>query len=444
MKTKTNTLFYFFLLPFAFFLYTCKDAPPVAPPDPPPPPPPPVLKDTIAVTIEDVMHRSIVVNVKTTTNNRNSFIELYRTSTNTTVLTAEYPITVTDTTIVDDNNGNNLQLNTEYTYFAVRRDTTEIRKDTSNIATAKTLNATNFNYTWQEFAIGEWNSVLYDVWGTDENNVYAVGTVVSNDSAYGIIKWNGVKWTLEKWIGGLKAIHGFSEVDIWAVGGGVYHFDGINWNKIDSYTSGNQSIPLDEVLFNNKPYASIWGTSSSNLYFGNQRGKIVHWDGNKATVVYSHDSNVQVKDLDGYDENFIVGVGMGMVPPLLAVYYDGTSWNKLPIENDPSLNSVAIVSKNHIYFAGSGVYEMKGTSISRTYTSGYYIYDIEYSGHNGVTVAAGPFDGVYVNNGIEWKDYREQISTDGTAYSGIFLINNTIFCVGSTLNEAKIIIGRNN
>ncbi|KUG25630.1 hypothetical protein ASZ90_004541 [hydrocarbon metagenome] len=217
----------------------------------------------------------------------------------------------------------------------------------------------------------------------------------------------------------------------------------MEWKQIDSYTSGNQAIPLDEVLFENLPYASIWGTSSNNLYFGNQRGKVVHWDGNKATVVYNHDSNVQVKDLDGYDENFIVGVGIGMIPPLLAVYYDGTNWNKLPIENDPSLNSVAIVSKNHIYFAGSGIYEMRGGGFSRTYTSGYFMYDIEYNRHNGVTVAAGPFGGVYINNGLEWRNFQGVITSDNNDFVGILLVNNTIFCVGRNDNEAIILIGKN-
>ena len=94
---------------------------------------------------------------------------------------------------------------------------------------------------------------------------------------------------------------------------------------------------MDPVLFNNLPYASVWGTSSSNIYFGNQRGKIIRWDGSKAEVVYSDVSNVQVNDLDGYSENFIIGVGIGFTPPLLAVYYDGISWNSLPIQNDPSL-----------------------------------------------------------------------------------------------------------
>nr|MCU0407144.1 hypothetical protein [Ignavibacteriaceae bacterium] len=61
----------------------------------------------------------------------------------------------------------------------------------------------------------------------------------------------------------------------------------------------------------------------------------------------------------------------------------------------------------------------------------------------GVTVASGAFDGVYIYNGMEWRDFRGQISSDNTRYSGIFIAKNTIFCVGSTTSEAKIIIGRN-
>ena len=417
-----------FIILILTFYIGCTEEPPIVPP--------PILNDTITVTITDVTHRSVSINVKTTVNFPNSVIELYRGFNNADTLVAEYPITITDTTILDDNKGNDLQLNTEYTYFAVRRNETGERKDTSNILTAKTLNATNFNYTWQEFFIGEWNSVLFDVWGTGENNVYACGTIMINDTtAYGIIKWNGVEWLPEKEIGGLLSIYGFSPSDIWAVGGGVWHYNGSEWEEY-TYT--------DPVITNNITYTSIWGTSSANVYFGNVGGKIIHWDGIKASVVYTNESDVQVMDLDGYSSDFIIGVGIGFTPPLLAIYYNGISWNKLPIENDPSLYSVAIVYRNHIYFAGSGIYQMKGNNFSRIYTSGYFMYDIEYNKQNGVTVAAGPFDGVYINNGIEWRDYRSQISSDNTAYSGIFLINNTVFCVGSTLNEAKIIIGKNN
>lgn len=440
-KLKTHpALIYFFLL--TFLILACKEDPPIAPPDPPPPPT--VINDTLEVSIIDVTHISIVVNVKNTKNNPNSFVELYRKSNGTEDLVAEYPITITDTTIVDDNSGNDLELNTEYGYYVVRRDTSGARKDTSNIAYATTLEATAFNYTWEDYAIGEWNSVLYDVWGTDENNVYAVGTVVRNDSAFGIVKWDGVKWDMEKRIGGLRAIHGFSANDIWSAGGGVYHFTGTEWEKIDSYTSSNQSVPLDEVLFNNLPYSSIWGTSSNNLYFGNIRGDVVHWDGTKATLVYSDDSEVHVKDLDGYNDDFIIGVGTGLVPPLLAIMFNGNSWSKLPIDKNYSLNTVSVITRNHIYFGGDGVFQLKSGVFSKVYTPCYYLWGIEYNHQNGVTVAVGDFDAIHINNGVEWRDYCKQITSDNTSYSGIFMINNTIFFVGSTLNEAKIIIGKNN
>lgn len=425
IKIKKNWMLFLLLFLSAI---SCEDEPPVVPP----PPPPPVYKDTITLSFEDVTHRSITVNIKTTVNNPKSTIKFFRIYNSSETQVTEYPITASDTSIIDEG----LQLNTTYTYYAVRIDTTGERKDSSNIVEARTLAATSFNYTWQEFSIGEWNSVLYDVWGTVENNVYACGTIMINDTiAYGILKWNGVEWLPEKEIGGLLTIYGFSSSDIWAVGGGVWYYNGIEWEE---YTY------RDPVITNNISYSSVWGTSSNNLYFGNVGGKIIHWDGSNSEIVYTNPDIVQVSDLDGYSADFIIGVGRGFTPPLLAVSYNGVSWSRLTIENDPLINSAAIVSKNHIYFGGTGVYELKWNNFYRIFTSGYYISDIEYNRQTGVTVAAGHFDGVYINNGLEWRDYRSQITSDDTDYPGVFLINNTIFCVGSTINEAKIIIGKNN
>ncbi len=59
------------------------------------------------------------------------------------------------------------------------------------------------------------------------------------------------------------------------------------------------------------------GTSSNNLYFG-VVGKSSTLEWSSAQVVYNP-SIVQVKDMDGYASDFIIGVGTGMIPPLLAV-----------------------------------------------------------------------------------------------------------------------------
>jgi hypothetical protein len=421
----------FWFISILLITANCSEEPPVVPP---PPPPSPTVKDTITVNVEDVTHQSIVFSVNTTKNNPNSLIEVYRQFENTEIIISQYPITITDTTIIDDNSGQGLQLNTEYSYYAVRKDTAGEKKDTSNVAIARTLAATNFNYTWQEYRIGEWNSVLYDVWGTDENNVFSCGIVIINDTVYGVIHWNGNEWKPEKRDGGAYAIFGFSNNDIWVVGGSIFQFNGLVWNEI---------LFNDQILVDNIPYFSVWGTSSNNLYFGSGRGKIIHWDGNNAAVVYTNPDIVQIRDLDGYSSDFIVGVGTGMVPPLLAVYYDGNIWSNLPINSEWSLNSTAIVTKNEIYFGGDGIFKLKGSDFSRIESFGYYIRRIEYNRQTGVAVATSAYDGVYIHNGLEWRNLQGQVSTDETTYTGIFIINNTIFCVGSTINEAKIIIGKN-
>ena len=422
------------MLILLFVTYSgCQENPPVVPPVVPP-----VLKDSITVTVTGTAHRSIEVKITTTAKNLNSVIEVYRQQSAVNTLIAEYPITKTDTTITDDNNGNDLIIDTEYNYYAVRKDSAGERKDTSNTAETKTLAATSLNYTWQEFSLGSGNNpnVLYGVWGTDENNVYAVGGVTINDTVYGILRWNGIEWLPEKKNGGFQSIIGFSATDIWAVGSAVWHFNGSVWEE---YTH------RDQVIQDNRTYISVWGTSSSDLYFGSGGGTIVHWNGSKAQVVYTNPSIVQVKDMDGYASDFIIGVGTGMIPPLLAVKYNGTSWSPLPINSNWSLNSVSIVNRNHIYFGGDGIFEMKRNNFSQILSPGYYIIDINYGKHNGVIIGAGFFDVIYIHNGIEWRNFSKQVSSDNTSYSDIFQINNYIFCVGSTAagNKAKIIIGKN-
>lgn len=402
------------------------------------PPPPTILKDSIIVTITSTFHRSIELNIQTTKKNPNSVIEVYRQQSSVNTLIAEYPITISDTTITDDNAGNDLQINTEYSYYAVRKDSAGEKKDTSNIAKTKTLAATSFNYTWQEFSLGsgENPNVLYGVWGTDENNVYAVGGVTINDTVYGIIHWDGVEWKPVKYFGGGYAIYGFAANDIWVVGGGVFHFNGTLWEE---YTF------RDPVILANIAYTSVWGTSSNNIYFGNSGGTIVHWNGSKAQVVYTNPSIVQVKDMEGYASDFIIGVGTGMIPPLLAVKYNGTNWIQLPISSNWSLNAVSIVNRNHIFYCGGGIYEMKRNNTNRIYNSGFYIWDIKYNKQNGITVASGSYDGIYINNGLEWMNLKGQITNDESTLVSVFLISNTVFCVGNTTlnNKAKIIIGKN-
>ncbi|MBZ0179273.1 MAG: hypothetical protein K8F36_08275, partial [Melioribacteraceae bacterium] len=304
-------------------------------------------------------------------------------------------------------------------------------KDTSEKVIGRTLGATSHNYVWEEYTIGE-SGALYDVWGTDENNVYAVGGVRINDTTYGVIHWDGTEWKPELKVGGKYAIYGFDRDDIWITGTSIYHYNGSNWIRVS-----DQDPILNEYI----TYTCLWGPSSENLYFGNQGGKIVHWDGRRGRLVSVNEGKF-IKDIDGVSNEFIVAVGTSLVPPSLAIYFDGLVWAEFPnVDNLYSINSVAIVNKKHIYWGGEGVFETRGNSFEKTYSSGYYIWDIDYNHETGEVYASGSFDGIYIHNGIEWKSYKNIASSDGSQYVGICRVDDKVFFVGSNDYKAKIIIG---
>jgi hypothetical protein len=424
MNTKINSILFLLLMLAAV---GCKEEPPVVPP----PPPPPVYKDTITVAVEDITHRSITVNIKTTSNNPKSTIKFFRIFNSTETQVSEYNITVNDTSIIDDG----LQINTTYSYYAVRIDTTGIRKDSSNLVEANTLDTTNQNYIWQEFIIGEMGSQLIDIWGTDENNVYACGSVTINDTVYGILKWNGSEWLPEKKVGGFSTIFGFSNSDIWAVGGAVWHYDGTEWEE---YTF------RDPVITNNISYSSIWGTSSNNLYFGNIGGKIIHWNGHSATV-FANLSAQRISDVYGLSRDFILASTSALAPPGEVFLYNGLTWNRF---DELSINelykSVYPITKKEFYVTGEDILLNRNGSWTIPYNLNVLMECIRGNKNTGDIAAVGHFATILHYNGSSWKEFKFSV-TEYSPLTGVFITGNKIFAVGSyNSNQARIIIGTRN
>ena len=248
------------------------------PPDPPPPPPPPVYKDTITVTVEDVTHRSITVNIKTTVNNPNSTIKLFRIINSNEAQVSEYPITVNDTCIIDDNSGSGLQLNTTYTYYAVRIDTTGIRKDSSNIAEARTQDTTsqNFSFEFFEFGDGVSSSYFNDVWIFNENDIWVCGNVFTNDSTDGnLYHWNGSYWNAHRLnFVDMEGIWGIDTI-MYLASGGLWKYDRVNLirQNIEGTFSQGQAVH------------KLWGSSESNIYGVGPWGTIVWYNGVQWTKI---------------------------------------------------------------------------------------------------------------------------------------------------------------
>ena len=424
----TRIIFLFFSLLFVLKLTSCNTTePPIIPP------PPPVVKDTITVTVESFTHRSVTLKVTSTANSKNSSVRLIRELNGITTTVTEYSILVKDTTIIDDDNGAGLLLDTTYTYFAVRVDSLGQLKDTSNIVTQKTLAPTSHNYTWLEFTIGDagFSNALYDVWGTDENNVWAVGTVMINDTAYGVLKWNGTDWKPTLRRGGYNSIYGFANDDIWAVGNVIYHFDGTNWSE-----------NRNQVLNDNIPYTSIWGTSSSNLYLGNAWGKIIHWDGSKASVVYENSNSIPITDIYGLSRNFILATGGSSTPPSVMVKFQNQTWFEITGLADFKLYYTSFpLSQNEYYVAGENIMRYWNSSWIRVVADTISVINrIRGNISNGEIVAVGHNSTILHFNGLDW--YRFNIPAIGfDPLQSVYLTNNKIFVVGLQDSQAKILIG---
>jgi len=418
-----------FLTSYFLFLNSCNSTEP---------PPPPVIEptDTVTVSITDKTHRSITLNVKTTLNNKDWKIELFREKqTEEDTLLADFSVETEDTTIIDDNGGKGLELETEYGYYTILSTKAGEVKDTSEKVIGRTLGATSHNYVWEEYTIGE-SGALYDVWGTDENNVYAVGfTITINGLPYGVIKWNGTEWLPEKLGGGARAIYGFSEDDIWVVGNGVWHYDGREWKEIVD----------DNVLNGNKEYTCLWGTSSENLYFGNQGGKIVHWDGRRGRLEDVEASEI-MRDIYGTNSNNIyASAGSKQAEQHTELFhFDGLFWRLIEeATNSPTGDGLIgpfetlWLSGNEIYLGGNVIYDNKNNRWNYE-RLGFYIEKIRGIKSNDI-FAVGHFGGIAHYNGIEWNKYNE-FSFDGVIY-GIMPFNTEVFLVGRKNSQTIMLRG---
>lgn len=401
-----------------------------------PPPPLEQQRDTITVSLEQTTHRSISLRLNHKLQNPKDKYILSRINQNDTTTISILSSHYSDTVFIDDNDGAGLTIDTEYGYFAYRVDSIGAAQDTSNTLIALTLPPTSHDYTWTEYTLGSFPSAeLYDVWGTDENNVYAVGSVRFGDSTFGVIKWDGIEWKPELFRGGQSAIFGFSEDDIWVCGnGGVYHYDGSEWLHLED-------VP---VLHENRPYTSIWGTSSNNLYFAGTHGRIVHWDGSKATLMETP-TDILLTDIYGISNNFILAAGAELADPGVGLVYNEKFWKEMEgLSFSTTLFYTVFAFNKKQYFIG-------GERNYINYGSGWeqmlpLFFDgtqkIRGNTETGDIVLVGSGATIMHFNGVDWYNFKTHLNRSSVILWGVFLTDNKIFAVGNEgQTKAYIFVG---
>jgi hypothetical protein len=430
---KTKILFYFFLISFTFCLFSCDTN------DPPPPPPPVEEKVENTITVETVWQDLDALQIKFSKSGIDS-LSLFSYYLYVNGKEEKRYTSISNETVYTDTG---LTEGTEYRYSVKAYEGEEL-KDTSNILITSTLSTTSHDIEWEVDTLGVPGDYLRDVWGLDENNVWAVGALEVDGRGTNIIRWNGNKWNYfpisgEGWRNG---IYGFDESNIWVVGGGTYgivdHWDGSSWTHYDGEYFRNN---VDTVWALN----SIWGSSAEDIWAVGQRGTLVHWDGEKwEKVDLSLPEDFIFWDIHGTDSDDVYAAGNVENKEFILFHYDGMEWTKfLKGRSGASYqNTVYTATESLTYLLEIDNYKIKNTNVELFTIPGQtaVMYKIRGSGSNNI-VAAGEFGEVFHYNGSSWSK-AEGISGlfSKKSLRSVYVTERKIFIVGQELGEGASII----
>jgi len=366
----------------------------------------------------------------------------------------EIPVTITtnDTLLFFDS----LEVNREYRFKVILQNPGQTL--TTNEATARTLDTTSHNFTWQTFEFGEFgSSVLYDVAIIDENNIWAVGEIYVKDSLgnpdpkrYNAVHWNGTTWELKRIMFpsvcgstnltpyAAKTVFAFNNGEIWITSSGDKIVILKENNQIDRFC-----LPSSVSMSINK----LWGTSSNDLYAVGNGGNIAHWNGSSWTKIESGTS-LDIYDIWGdYNEkskNWEIlavasNISTAIGSKILSIQNSKVS--ELSNSGLPwSLISLWFISGIKYISVGDGVYQtispkeqwLRQPGLPPLYTtsiSGTAINDI---------VVGGAYWNLLHYNGINWQSYFP--FTSGS-FTSVTLKNDRLIAVGGASGKAIIVIG---
>lgn len=236
-------------------------------------------KETLTLSVEDISCTEVWL--KLSGNVSGDFI-LERNNKEVTRIT----LSGTDNIIYDDS----LQPNTTYTY-QVSSIENHLPAGEEGVASSKitavTMDTTNHDLVWETIAFGGGgSSILRDVAVIDENNIWAVGEIHTEDTdqfdsngvwvqPYNAVHWDGQKWELKKILFytfcnqthkapyQATSIFKFSDNTI-AIAS--------NASQITYISNGEQ----DRIDCIPSSINKIWGTSSNDIYVVGNNGNIAH------------------------------------------------------------------------------------------------------------------------------------------------------------------------
>jgi len=216
-------------------------------------------------------------------------------------------------------------------------------------------------------------AMLYDVWGTSGNDVFAVGGNFGEILHYDGNDWSNMRRTEEEQ--NLYGVWGYTPSDVFAVGdnGIILRYDGETWSEMKSGTS----LPLH----------GIWGSSPEDIFAVGHAGTVLHYDGTDWTSMYlgSQAQGTVLYDVWGSAGNDVYVVGnsgryVGQYAGIL-YHYNGLSWSQVML--DFSIEGL---------YLGKSLYGVWGSSDKNIFAVGGELYEggiLHYDGDDWVEIESG-------------------------------------------------------
>jgi hypothetical protein len=340
----------------------------------------------------------------------------------------------------------------------------------SNTVTAKTLDTTSHNFTWQLYNLGDpqsgESSMLYDVSIVDENNIWVVGEIYLKDTVqmYNAAHWDGQNWNLlsihfinsqsQSFLVPFKSVYTFNENDIWISADQLIHWDGNNF----------KSIEIPTTIFHNW-INKIYGTSDKDLYVVGNSGNFARYNGSSWSKIasgtsldlmdiYSADGkDIYVSGSNAFDYSGILLKGNSNGFNILA---QGKNINADQLFNPyfaDYANTVWVSNRGTVYFGGTLLYRYKQGQFSllKSLPGNYFggnaagqywglISKVRGNADNDM-IMVGQDNTIRHFNGVSWQqlgipyDYNSEYT-----WVSVDMKNNLIVAAGYTNSKAVIMV----
>lgn len=261
------------------------------------------------------------------------------------------------------------------------------------------------------------NNTLNVVWAYDDNNVFAGG---DNQT---LLKYDGVSWSQIPitFPFSVFSIYGSSPTDVWlmSIAGTLAHYNGVSVTLVDI---GNTNFLL-----------KIYGFSVNSIYLCGDHGTVKSYDGSNWTAIANSYSNFRFASIWGTSGSNLYFCGNDLNSPYTAriIHYDGSVFTELKSFTGTALRNIWSPDNNTFYISGGDalyVYNKTSNDVSLAYTGATFAFH-GFDANNIVTSKMdGFFDSLMVYNGSDWKSYYLGCAIN-SAYSPTNNPNN-VFLVG--------------